>query len=143
MILKFKKEYTINASADDISRFLRDLNEVINCIPYLEDVNIDIPSRFRARVRLPYSFIKGRFKIEGEILESEKERLSVNLQGSSIGSSFKVALMISISSMKIDIDVTIEIYGLLSHLSKSLIQRVIEDIEAHMLRCIKERLEAV
>ncbi len=145
MVIELKKEYLINADLDDVWNFLTDLKEVTSCIPGLENLQIDGPTKFRGKIKPPFSFIKGRFSVESEIREfKEKESLTIAVRGSSVGASFEVTMKMNISNMagtRIQIDVRAETSGLLKTLPKSLIHKVVEEIETPMLKCIKERLE--
>jgi len=144
-MIELKKEYVIDSDIESVWNFLNDIKQVTGCIPNLENLQIDTPTKFRGKIKPPFSFIKGKFKIESEVKGSkEKESLTIIVKGSSIGASFEITMYISISSVsgtKIQIGVKIETTGLLKTLPKSLIQKVAEDIEAPMLRCIKEKLE--
>jgi len=145
MVIELKKEYVINSAVENVWNFLTNLKEVTGCIPNLENLQIETPTKFRGKIKPPFSFVKGKFNIESEVKEfREKESLTIALRGSSIGASFEVTMGITISSMvgtKIQIDVRAETFGLLKTLPKSLIQQVVEHIETPILRCIKEKLE--
>ncbi|MFQ5941397.1 MAG: CoxG family protein [Nitrososphaerales archaeon] len=145
MLIEVKKEYVINSDVEKVWNFLTDLKEVTSCMPRLEKLQIETPTKFRGKIKPPFSFVKGRFKIESEIKQfREKESLTIGVRGSSIGSSFKITMGITISPMdgtKIQIDAKVETFGLLKPLPKSLIHKGIEDIETPMLSCIKEKLE--
>jgi len=145
MVIELKKEYVINSDVDNVWNFLTNLKEVTSCIPSLENLQIETPTKFRGKIKPPFSFIKGKFKIESEVKDfKEKESLTISVRGSSVGASFEITMTMTISSIvgtKIQIDARVETFGLLKTLPKSLIHKVVEDIETPMLRCIKERLE--
>lgn len=145
MIINFKKEYTINSDPEGVWNFLTDLQKVTTCMPNLENLEIQSPTKFRAKVKPPFSFVKGKLRMESELKEfNEKESLTIAVKGSSIGASFEVAMNINLTPMKgtkIQIDVRLETFGLLKTLPKSLIHKVVEDIESSMLACIKQKLE--
>lgn len=145
MIIELKKEYVINSELENVWNLLTNLKEVTSCIPWLENLQIETPTKFRGKIKPPFSFIKGRFNIESEVKESkEKEGLTIAVGGSSIGASFKGTMSITLSSTdgtKIEMNVRVETFGLLKTLPKSLIHKVVEDIETPMLKCIKEKLE--
>jgi len=145
MVIELKKEYVINSDVENIWNFLTNLKEVTNCIPNLENLQIETPTKFKGKIRPPFSFVKGKFNIESEVKEfREKESLTIAMRGSSIGASFEVTMGITISSIdgtEIQIDVRVETFGLLKTLPRSLIHQVVEDIETPMLRCIKAKLE--
>ncbi|MEM2760380.1 MAG: SRPBCC domain-containing protein [Nitrososphaerales archaeon] len=144
-MFELKKEYVINSDIENVWNFLTELREVTSCIPNLENLQIETPTKFRGKIKPPFSFVKGKFSVESELIElKEKERLTIAVRGSSIGASFKImmTMLISyVSGTKIHLDVRVETTGLLKTLPKSLIHKVVEDIETPMLRCIKEKLE--
>ncbi len=118
---------------------------VTGCIPHLEDLQIESPTKFSGKAKPPYSFIRGRFKINSEIeLIQEKERLKIIVNGSSIGSSLEITMHVVIlpgEGTKIQLEVEVKTFGLLKPIPKSLIYKAVDDIEKLMLSCIKERLE--
>lgn len=144
-MIEMRKEYVINSSVEKVWNFLTDLQQVTSCIPSLENVKIETPTRFKAKVKPPFSFIKGRFNVESEVKDRrEGESLTIGVRGSSIGASFEITMAIAISSIsgtRMQVEVRAETFGLLKTIPKSLIYRVVEGIEAPMLKCIKERLE--
>lgn len=141
MHIELKKEYTINTNIDKVWDLFRDLEQITGCIPNIEDVKIN-GTKFRAKIRPPFSFIKGKFKVESEMYEVEDKRLRISMKGSSIGSSFELMLMILLTdNTKIHADIVAETYGLLKTIPKSLIQKIVESIEEPMLKCMKEKLE--
>ncbi|GIU70600.1 MAG: hypothetical protein KatS3mg003_0079 [Candidatus Nitrosocaldaceae archaeon] len=141
MHIELKKEYEINADIDDVWQFFNDINKITSCIPNLEDVEIE-KNGFKAKIKPPFSFIKGKFRIESEINEIKDNTMKITMKGSSIGSSFYMLFNITFSdNTKIEITVTAETYGLLKTIPKSLIHKIVEDIETPMLKCIKGRLE--
>lgn len=125
--------------------FLTDIERVTYCIPYFEDLHIESASKFTGKVKPPFSFMRGNFKIISEIQQiTEKKRLKVIVKGSSIGSSFEIIMQIEILSIegtKLQLDIQVKTSGLLKPLPKSLIFKVVEDIEKIMLFNIKEKLE--
>jgi carbon monoxide dehydrogenase subunit G len=143
--LVFKKEYVINSEIEKVWNFLTDIKMVTSCIPHLEGLEIESPTKFTGKVKPPYSFIRGRFKINSEIdLIKEKESLKIIVNGSSIGSSLEITMhiiILPVEGTKIQLDVEVKTFGLLKPIPKSLIYKAIGDIEKLMLSCIKERLE--
>lgn len=145
MQLVFKKEYVINSEIEKVWNFLTDIKMVTGCIPHLEDLQIESPTKFTGKVKPPYSFIRGRFKINSEIeIIQEKEHLKIIVNGSSIGSSLEIIMhiiILPVEGTKIQLDIEVKTFGLLKPVPKSLISKAVDDIEKLMFSCIKERLE--
>jgi carbon monoxide dehydrogenase subunit G len=143
--LLFKKEYVINSEIEKVWNFLTDIKMVTGCIPYLEDLQIESPTKFTGKVKPPYSFIRGKFNMNSVIEKvQEKERLKIIVKGSAIGSTFEITMHVVIlpaEGTKIQLDVEVKTFGLLKPVPKSLIYKAVDDIEKPMLSCIKERLE--
>jgi carbon monoxide dehydrogenase subunit G len=143
--LVFKKEYVINSEIEKVWNFLTDIKMVTSCIPHLEDLQIESPTKFAGKTKPPYSFIRGKFKINSEIeIIQEKECLKIIVNGSSIGSSLEITMnvvILPVDGTKIQLDVEVKTFGLLKPIPKSLIYKAVDDIEKLMLSCIKERLE--
>ncbi len=141
----FKKEYVINSEIEKVWSFMTDVKMITGCIPYLEDLQIESPTRFIGKIKPPYSFIRGKFNINSEIKKvQEKEHLKIIVKGSSIGSSLEITMHVIIlpaEGTKIQLDVEVKTFGLLKPIPKSLIYKAVDDIEKLMLSCIKERLE--
>jgi carbon monoxide dehydrogenase subunit G len=141
--IELQKEYAINADIGKVWDFLTDLNQVTGCIPNLESLQIETPTKFRGKIRPPFSFVKGWLGIESEVQGlRERESLTVSLKGSSIGASFQCTLQITFSAgTKIQIHARVETFGLLKTIPKSLIYKAVEEIETPVLKCIKAKLE--
>lgn len=145
MELLFKKEYTINSEIEKVWDFLTNIEMVTDCIPHLEDLHIVSSSTFTGKVKPPFSFIRGNFKINSEIEKiKEKEHLKITVKGSSIGSSFEIIMrvdMLPVDGTKLQLDIKVKTFGLLKPIPKSLIFKGVEDIEKLMLKNIKDILE--
>lgn len=141
-MLTISKEYSLNASIDAVWNVLTDIRKVTSCIPGIEDVAID-DNGFKARIKPPFSFIKGRFYIESSIKEArEREYMQIHVKGSSIGSRFEVNMGVALQEDKgytvLKVDIAIEMHGLLKTVPNTLIHKVVDDLESNMLECIKE-----
>ena len=146
MLIELKKEYVINSGIENVWNFLTNLQQITSCISNLENLQIETPTRFKGKVKPPFSFVKGKFNIESEVQElDEKNCLMIATRGSSIGSSFqctiRITTILSVNGTKIQLDARVETFGLLKTIPKSLIYKAIDDIEIPVLRCIKEKLE--
>jgi carbon monoxide dehydrogenase subunit G len=143
VLMEIKKEYTVSAEVDKVLKFLTDLKQVTGCIPNLESLEIETSTKFRGKIKPPFSFVKGRLNIESELVQSSgKEGFIAMVKGSSIGASFQGTMQVIVSEgTRVRIDAKVETFGLLKTIPKSLIYKVVEDIETPMLRCIKEKLE--
>ncbi|MFQ5970252.1 MAG: CoxG family protein [Nitrososphaerales archaeon] len=145
MLIEIKKEHVINSEVENVWSFLTNLKEVTSCIPGLQNLQIETPTKFRGKIKPQFSFVKGKFNIESEVkVFREKEILTIAVRGSSIGASFEITMDITLSAIagtKIQTDVRLETFGLLKALPRSLIHQVVEDIATPMLSCIKEKLE--
>jgi carbon monoxide dehydrogenase subunit G len=143
VLMEIKKEYTISAVADKVLNFLTDLKQVTGCIPNLESLEIETSTKFKGKIKPPFSFVKGRLSIESELVQSSgKDGFTATVKGSSIGASFQGTMHVTVSEgTRIRIDAKVETFGLLRTIPKSLIYKVVEDIETPMLRCIQEKLE--
>ncbi len=141
-MLTLSKEYSLNASIDAVWNVLTDIRKVTSCIPGIEDIAID-DNGFKARIKPPFSFIKGRFYIESSIKEARgREYLQIYVKGSSIGSRFEanmgIALYEYVDYTLLKVDIAIEMHGLLKTVPNTLIHKVVDDLEGSILECIKE-----
>ncbi len=143
-MLTLSREYEFNSSIDDTWKILTDLSKVTRCIPNIEDVEIE-DYGFKASVKPPFSFIRGRFKIKSKIKElRDKEFILVYVNGSSIGAGFEISMSITVSMIegitRLKADMIIDTHGLLKTIPNSLVYKVVDDIEGYIIRCIKEQL---
>ncbi len=140
MHVELEKRYRSDTiDADILWDMLKDAQRIARCIPYADGVYVE-GNRLTAKVRPPYSFIKGRFSIECEITDVDdiKKQIRVKVKGSSIGSSFDAILTISsLHDMLITL-ISADTHGLLRTLPESLIQRVVEEVSEKFLSCIME-----
>lgn len=142
MQMEIRKEYAISAGADRVLNFLTDLKQVTSCIPNIENVEIETPARFRAKIRPLFSFVKGRLTIESELIQPGKDGFTATVKGSSIGASFQATLNITVTGgTTVGIDAKVETFGLLRTIPKSIIYKAVDDIESPMLQCIREKVE--
>ncbi len=140
-MLTLSKEYSINASIDALWSVLTDVRKVTLCIPSVEDITV-YNNGFKARVKPPFSFIKGKFYVESSIKEArEKEYMQIHVRGSSIGSRFEINMSIALHEYKdhtrLKVDIDIEMHGLLKTVPNTLIRKVVDDLGSSMLECIK------
>ncbi len=144
-MIELNKEYAINSDSEKVWSFLTDLQQLTGCIPNLENVQIEGSTKFKGKIKPPFSFIKGKLSIESEIVKFDgKDGFTATMKGSSIGASFQGTVSVAVLSAegtKIQIGARVETFGLLKTIPKSLIYKVVEDVETPMLRCIKEKLE--
>jgi carbon monoxide dehydrogenase subunit G len=141
----FKKEYVINSEIENVWSFMTDIKMITGCMPYLEDLQIESPTKFTGKIKPPFSFIRGKFGINSEIEElKKKENLKITVKGKAIGSSFEITMHVAffpVDGTKIQLDVEVKTSGLLKPIPKSLKFKAVEDIEKLMLSSIKEKLE--
>ncbi len=141
MHIKIKREYNINANLENVFNVFANPKILSQCVPDLEEIKIE-DSSFKGKIRPRFSFIKGKFNIETVISPSrDKESININIKGRSIGSSFIIIIILSLTNnTNISADIEADISGLLKALPPSLINKVIEDTETRMINCLKARL---
>ncbi|MCS6768751.1 MAG: SRPBCC domain-containing protein [Candidatus Nitrosocaldus sp.] len=138
MHVELERVYALETMPDTLWSALRDAGRIARCIPHAEDVRVE-GNRLSAKVRPPYSFIRGRFSIDAEIVEVDegRRRMSVMVKGSSIGSSFSAMLTISLVQDGLASTVTADTHGLLRTLPRSLVEKVVDDAMERFLSCIR------
>lgn len=139
MHIELEKRYTFDGIEPNMLwNTLKDAQIIARCIPHAEDVHLE-GSAIKAKVKPPYSFIRGRLSIEGEIvgIDDAARQLKVRVKGSSIGSSFDAMLTISIMQKGLIASVAADTHGLLRTVPGSLIQKVTEDAADRFMSCIR------
>ncbi|MEM1959640.1 MAG: SRPBCC domain-containing protein [Candidatus Nitrosocaldus sp.] len=139
MHIELEKRYTFDGIEPNMLwNTLKDAQIIARCIPHAEDVHVE-GSAIKAKVKPPYSFIRGRLSIEGEIVDVDDttRQLKVKVKGSSIGSSFNAMLTISVMQEGLIAKVDADTHGLFRTLPSSLIKKVTEDAADRFMSCIR------
>lgn len=141
MHVELERRYTLDIEPERIWHALTEPERIAECIPYRDDVHVE-GRRLRARVKPPYSFIKGRMSIDSEIIDVDDaaRRLRIMVKGSSIGSSFDAVLTVSIMHDGLTAAIVADTHGLLRTVPGSLIERIVEDTAERFISCIKSML---
>ncbi len=141
MHIKIKREYNINAKLESVFNLFVDPKVISQCVPNLEEIKIE-DNGFKGKIKPPFTFIKGKFNIETFISQvKDKDFINIDIKGRSIGSSFIIKIILSFTNNTLILaDIDAEVTGLLKAIPSSLINKVIEDTETHMINCLKSKL---
>jgi carbon monoxide dehydrogenase subunit G len=140
-MINLRREYTLDSSIEKVWLVLTDVHRIASCIPDVEGI-ILYDHGFKAIVKPRLSFIKGKFRLESSISEiKENEHLIIiHTKGSSIGSSFEIDMRIRVERLEfstvLTVEADIETHGLFKSMPTTLIYKVIDDVEASIMKCI-------
>ena len=142
--MRISKRYVIYASIDKVWEFVASIENIAKCMQDVEEVKVEDDKLF-AKVKPRFSFIKGVTKVEAMIIDAKpNEQLIVSIRGKSIGASFEADMKINLEyddATILDIDLDLDLHGLLKHIPRSLIYKVVDDIGSDMLKCIERNIE--
>ena len=142
--MRISKRYVIYASIDKVWEFVASIENMARCMQDVEEVKVEDDKLF-AKVKPRFSFIKGVTKVEAMIIDAKSnEQLIVSIRGKSIGASFEADMKIDLEyddATILDIDLDLDLHGLLKHIPRSLIYKVVDDIGSDMLKCIERNIE--
>jgi carbon monoxide dehydrogenase subunit G len=69
--MKFEGTFNVKASPDKVFNFLLDPNAIAKCLPDVQNIDVQGPDKFRARVKAGVGFIKGTFDFQFTILDKQ------------------------------------------------------------------------
>ncbi len=126
--------------------FLLNPNEISNCLPDLQSVDVKSEDRFDAVVKVGVGPIKGYFTFHLSVVEKETPKHArLKAQGSGSGSSIDLDTIMDLDSvnggttMKWSADTRLG--GLIASIGQRLVTGTVEKTVNEFFNCIKQKLE--
>ena len=147
--MRFEGSMTIDAPRGVVWVFLTDPNQVAQCAPGIESVDIVVPDqKFRATAAIGFGSVKVRFTGDAEFLELDApKRAKLKAHGNAPGSAVDVITEMALTDgpdgtteMKWIADVVI--LGTLASLAARLMSSVTQKLTAEFFNCFKKKIEA-
>lgn len=147
--MQFSGNVEIKAPRARVYAFLIDPNQVGNCGPGVESIDVIDSTHFKARAKVGVGFISARFVIDMELAEAvEPERAVIKAHGQAPGSAvdatgtmlLKEGAEPGTTMMEWSADVTIS--GTIASVGGRLIEGTANKMIGQTFDCIRSRLEA-
>lgn len=146
--MNFNGTISIKGSQEKVWEFLTDPEQVSQCVPGVESLEIVEPGkRFKAVAGLGLGTVKVKFKTDIEWLELEKPtRAKMQAKGTAPGSSMETTSEMRLSEGvddQTDLHWTadVKIYGTIASLAARLMGSVTQKLSAAFFECVKKKIE--
>jgi carbon monoxide dehydrogenase subunit G len=147
--MNFNGTVTIEAPREKVWQYLTDPNQVSECAPGLESVEIIAPNqKFRAVASVGFGAVKARFTVDAEWTDLEPpNRARMKIDGKAPGSAVKGSSEMSLSDadgggtlLTWSADVTI--LGAIASLAARLMGVVTQTLTRSFFDCVRKKIEA-
>jgi carbon monoxide dehydrogenase subunit G len=146
--MKFAGTVSIAAPRDRVWGFVADPNQVGQCGPGVESIEVVDDTHFKATAKVGIGFISARFVVNMEMAEQEPpDRAVIKAHGQAPGSAVDATAQMTLSdgadggtTMDWSADVTIS--GSLASLGARLIEGTANKMIGQTFECMKAKLEA-
>ena len=146
--MKFSGTVAIAAPRDKVWTFVTDPNQVGQCGPGVESIDVIDDTHFKATAKVGIGFISARFVVNMEMAEQEPpDRAVIKAHGQAPGSAVDATAAMTLSdgadggtTMDWSADVTIS--GSLASLGARLIEGTANKMIGQTFDCMKSKLEA-
>ncbi len=147
--MHFEGSVTVQASHDQVWKFLIDPHAVSQCAPGLESLEIIAPDKqFRATVSVGFGSLKVTFVTDVEWLElhppkSAKMKMHGRAPGSAVDAVSEMILNGSgDGSTEIKWTADVDVHGKIASLAARLLSGVTQKLTGAFFECVKNRIEA-
>lgn len=147
--MKFSGTVQINAPRDRVWAFVIDPDEVGQCGPGVESIEVVDPTHFKATAKVGIGFIRARFVINMEFAELKPpDRAFIKAHGQAPGSAVDATAEMLLSdgpepgSTVMDWSADVVIAGTLASIGARMIEGTANKMIGETFDCIRTRLEA-
>jgi uncharacterized protein len=146
--LHFEGTFDVKASREKVYSVILDPNQISQCMPELQKLDVKSQDDFTAVVRAGVSFIKGDFNLHFLVVEkTPNSHAKMTAHGTGIGSTVDMEMFIDLAegptggtSMKWSAEA--KIGGRIASVGQRLIQTQAEKIIKSLFDCLQGKLEA-
>jgi carbon monoxide dehydrogenase subunit G len=146
--VKFSGTVDINASRDRVWAFVTDPDQVGQCGPGVEKIEVVDPTHFKATAQVGIGFIKARFQVNMEFAEQQPpDRAVIKAHGQAPGSAVDATAEMVLSgpadgptTMAWQADVALA--GTMASLGARLIEGTANKMIGQTFDCMRSKLEA-
>ncbi len=146
--MHFEGVFKVKAPKEKVFGILMNPNEISQCMPDLQKLDVRSPDDFTVVVRAGVSFIKGDFTLHFKVAEKiAPTHAKLTAQGTGIGSTIDMATTMDISdaqeggtSMKWVADA--KVGGRVASLGQRMLESQAEKIIRQLFECLQHKLES-
>jgi carbon monoxide dehydrogenase subunit G len=145
--MKFGGQLDIAAPRDKVWGFVIDPNQVGQCGPGVESIEIIDDTHFKATAKVGIGFISARFVVNMEMAEQQPpDRAVIRAHGQAPGSAVDATASMTLSDAedgktRMDWDADVAIAGSLASLGARLIEGTANKMIGQTFDCMKSKLE--
>jgi carbon monoxide dehydrogenase subunit G len=145
--MKFAGTVEIAAPRDTVWAFVIDPNQVGQCGPGVESIEVIDPTHFKATAKVGIGFISARFVVNMEMAElNAPDRAVIKAHGQAPGSAVDATASMALSDganggTRMDWDADVAIAGSLASLGARLIEGTANKMIGQTFECMKSKLE--
>jgi carbon monoxide dehydrogenase subunit G len=146
--MKFSGQIDINAPRDRVWAFVIDPNQVGQCGPGVESIEVIDATHFKATAKVGIGFISARFIVNMELAEQQPpDRAVIKAHGQAPGSAVDATASMTLSDgssggTRMDWEADVAIAGSLASLGARLIEGTANKMIGQTFDCMKSKLEA-
>jgi carbon monoxide dehydrogenase subunit G len=145
--MTFAGTVEIAAPRDTVWAFVIDPNQVGQCGPGVESIEVIDPTHFKATAKVGIGFISARFVVNMEMAElNAPDRAVIKAHGQAPGSAVDATASMALSDganggTRMDWDADVAIAGSLASLGARLIEGTANKMIGQTFECMKSKLE--
>ncbi len=145
--MKFSGTVDINAPRERVWSFVIDPNQVGQCGPGVESIEVIDPTHFKAAAKVGIGFISARFVVNMEMAElAEPDRAVIKAHGQAPGSAVDATAEMQLSGppegpTRMDWSADVALAGTLASMGARLIEGTANKMIGQTFDCMKSRLE--
>jgi carbon monoxide dehydrogenase subunit G len=145
--MKFEGSVSIDAPRDKVWAFVIDPQQVGQCGPGVESIEVIDDTHFKAVAKVGIGFINARFTVNMEMAEQEPpNRAVIKAHGQAPGSAVDATAAMSLSDgdaggTRMDWNADVAISGSLASLGARLIEGTANKMIGQTFDCMKQKLE--
>ncbi len=145
--MKFSGTVDINAPRERVWSFVIDPNQVGQCGPGVESIEVIDPTHFKAAAKVGIGFISARFVVNMEMAElAEPHRAVIKAHGQAPGSAVDATAEMQLSGppegpTRMDWSADVALAGTLASMGARLIEGTANKMIGQTFDCMKSRLE--
>lgn len=147
MELKISDNVTVNATEDEVSAFLADIESVSSCIPDSKNFRRWSDNEFDIEAEVGMAQIRGTFLVSGSLAKSDKRNFRYTLEAHGLGSKAHIELGLKVSpagsgsASVIEWDADANLSGIISGVNEQILVRFSQDKISQIIQNLKTRLE--
>jgi carbon monoxide dehydrogenase subunit G len=146
--MKFAGTVDIAAPRDKVWAFVVDPNQVGQCGPGVESIEVIDETHFKATAKVGIGFISARFVVDMEMAElTPPDQAVINAHGQAPGSAVDATARMTLSDgagggTRMDWSADVAIAGNLASIGSRLIEGTADKMIGQTFECMKSKLEA-